>query len=223
MDLLIYMAVLTERFNQWQKEPASRFDAGLFHLISIARGLHHRSPFCKCVLWTWQIIRSVRNQGVAWVWNHDDGNCFQKYDTGEFSVTRLVDSRTDAGILVTTTSSTVSISSTSTTSSRTADEMCAFVANSNIGWTGSENVVGQLGLYLSIIYPTSFSVFCWLLLSSIFFLQRVTYIYIYTHIYKYDMPYVKKLGFHVLPMAWFHHVQLPFFLTDSKRISANYP
>ena len=158
----------------------------LFHLISIARGLHHRSPFCKCVLWTWQIIRSVRNQGVAWVWNHDDGNCFQKYDTGEFSVTRLVDSRTDAGILVTTTSSTVSISSTSTTSSRTADEMCAFVANSNIGWTGSENVVGKLGLEFRIpvssIYPTSFSFFVGCL-SVFFFAASYIYIYIYIHTY----------------------------------------
>ena len=156
MYIYIYIDWFTQRicwstWQSWQRDLTNGRKSQhsfwrLFHLIFISRGLHHRSPFCKCVLWKWQIIRSVRNQGVAWVWNHDDGNCFQKYDTGEFSVTRLVDSRTDAGILVTTTSSTVSISSTSTTSSRTADEMCAFVANSNIGWTGSENVVGQLGL-----------------------------------------------------------------------------
>lgn len=78
------------------------------------------------------------------MWIHDT-HCYQKYDTGEYAVTQSLDSlSTDSGILVITTSTTVSGTSTTTTS-KIADATCGAVANSGIDWTGQEDVVGQLG------------------------------------------------------------------------------
>ena len=87
---------------------------------------------------------TARSRGVAWVWNADN-YCYQKYDTGEYAITQSFVGHTSiAGILVATTTTTVSGTSTTTTS-KIADATCGAVANSGIDWTGQEDVLGQLG------------------------------------------------------------------------------